>query len=110
MIGWLLRSLRRPKDEIDRSPRWASVRAKFLEDNPCCEACGGVKNLEVHHVIPYHVDPSKELDRSNLQVLCGLPRNCHWNVGHGFDWQAWRPDSRALAKQMLATKVERKPK
>lgn len=108
MIGWLLRALRRPADEIARSPRWATVRAKFLEDNPCCTACGGTKNLEVHHVVPYHVDPSKELDAANLQVLCGLPRNCHWCVGHGFDWKAWRPESRLLAHTIRNAKVVRK--
>ena len=108
MIGWLLRSLRKPQDGFDRSSRWPAVRAKHLEDHPCCTACGGTKNLEVHHVIPYHVDNSKELSPENLQTLCGLPRNCHWCVGHGFDWKAWRPDSRTLAKQMLATKVVRK--
>jgi 5-methylcytosine-specific restriction endonuclease McrA len=108
MLGWLLRALRKPQDEFARSSRWPAVRAKFLEDNPCCSACGGMKNLEVHHVTPYHVDPSKELAHANLQTLCGLPRNCHWSVGHGYDWKAWRPESRKLAKQMLDTRVERK--
>lgn len=108
MLGWLLRALRRPADEVARSPKWSSVRAAHLKLHPKCDACGAMDRLEVHHVIPYHVDPSKELSPDNLQTLCGLPRNCHWSVGHGFDWKAWRPDCRTLAKQTLETKVVRK--
>ena len=45
-----------------RSSGWRSVRNEHIENNPTCAACGRRDGLEVHHIVPYHVDPSKELD------------------------------------------------
>lgn len=67
-----------------RSGSWPALRDKHLKDNPWCEACGRVKRLTVHHVIPVHVDPSLELDEKNLITLCGV---CHLVFGHFFSWR-----------------------
>jgi len=68
-----------------RSSKWRGVRAKHLEDNPTCAVCGSSLVLEVHHIIPFHIAPDKELDPENLMTLCENRRygiNCHLLIGH----------------------------
>ena len=63
---------------IPRSGRWRTVRKNYLEFNKECAVCGTTKNLVVHHMVPVHVDPTKELDNDNFVVLCETPTfNCH---------------------------------
>lgn len=73
-----------------RSPKWSSIRKKFLNDNPSCAACGSIKKPEVHHIVPVHVDPSKELDENNLITLCD--KYCHFIFGHFMDWKSWNTE------------------
>jgi len=70
-----------------RSPKWQTVRKNHLILNPICAACGKFKKLEVHHIVPVHVDPSKELDPDNLMTLCADP--CHILFGHLMDFKSW---------------------
>ncbi len=68
-----------------RSSKWPAVRKSFLEENPTCAFCGGKDSLEVHHIKPFHLDPSLELDLSNLIALCESKKygvNCHLFFGH----------------------------
>lgn len=68
-----------------RSGKWPTVRSKHLLLNDKCAVCGSVKSLEVHHIVPFHVDPSKELDPNNLITLCETKNNgvnCHLLFGH----------------------------
>lgn len=95
MIGWL----------FGRSGCWKSTRENHLRREPFCQACGTAKDLEVHHCVPVHLDKTRECDPANLITLCGGKRNCHWAVGHGYDWQAYRPDVRELANTMRLSKV-----
>lgn len=86
----------KPGEEA-RSPHWPAVRKKFLEGKTCA-ACGGSENLEAHHVEPFHVEPAKELDPTNLIALCEHPgRDCHFRFGHFFDWKDWNDNVRADA-------------
>lgn len=84
---------------VPRSPRWAAVRAEFIAGNPRCACCGGREKLNVHHVTPFHIDPSRELDPSNLLTLCegGNGLNCHLWIGHAGNWAAWNILARADA-------------
>ena len=66
-----------------RSSSWSKVRADFLKVQKCCQACLSRRGLEVHHIIPFSVDPTKELDCENLIVLCHY---CHFVVGHLCNW------------------------
>lgn len=80
---------------VRRSSKWRSVREAHLREHPRCEACGDDKNLEVHHVKPYHLFPELELVRSNLMTLCchgpgGM--NCHLILGHCGNWLAYSAD------------------
>jgi hypothetical protein len=74
-------------DNFGRSSLWKSVRENHLKNNKFCAACGRTDNLEVHHIIPYQLDPSKELDPNNLITLCG--KYCHFVFGHLMDWKSW---------------------
>ena len=76
-----------------RSGQWPRVRREHLEREPACQACGRRKALEVHHVEPFHVDPARELDPTNLITLCGDP--CHFVHGHLMGWSRTNPSVRA---------------
>ena len=68
-----------------RSKDWSKVRAEFLQLNPRCAVCEGNKKLNVHHIVPFHVDPTLELEPSNLITLCERKKygiHCHLLVGH----------------------------
>src|SRR4051812_49059962 len=41
--------------EAKRSSGWSKVRKAHLEMEPACKACGGVRSLEVHHKLPFHL-------------------------------------------------------
>lgn len=70
-----------------RSPKWPALRAHFIRGK-CCQGCEATRDLEAHHVVPYHIDPSRELDENNLICLC---RECHFQLGHLRDWSASNP-------------------
>ena len=68
-----------------RSSQWPSVRKAHLEDFPTCAVCGGTKDLEVHHIRPFHLHPDLELNPNNLVTLCESKKagvNCHLWFGH----------------------------
>ena len=83
MFGWLRKA---PQDVFGtpRSGQWPRVRREHLAVQPTCQACGRAKELEVHHVRPYHEHPELELDPGNLITLCGDP--CHIVHGHLMSW------------------------
>lgn len=95
-----------------RSPQWPKVRRAFLKKHPHCFVCLGTKHLNVHHKLPFHLDPALELDETNLITLCEGKKtvNCHLIFGHWGDFaekynphvvedaRVWRP--RLIAKHM----------
>lgn len=95
-----------------RSPRWRVVRNTHLEAHPTCAVCGGVKKLEVHHIVPFHIDPSRELDPSNLITLCESGKRgivCHLLVGHRGNYRLENPfcsSDAALWNSRLSGKIE----
>ena len=74
------------KPEGLRSPKWDKVQKAHLEKEPVCQWCGSVKALNVHHIQPFHVNPSLELDQNNLITLC---RPCHFSAGHFCNWKGY---------------------
>ena len=93
------------KPARQRSPHWPAVRAAHLKRFPECAACGGAKALEVHHKQPFHAFPGLELIDSNLITLCEAPgRNCHYSLGHAYNWRGWNPhveDDAAMFRQRV---------
>lgn len=51
-----------------------------------CAACGSTKYLEVHHIVPVHVNNKRASDLNNLITLCDGPNgsnsSCHRYIGH----------------------------
>jgi 5-methylcytosine-specific restriction enzyme A len=92
---------------VGRSGKWPEVRKKHLEKHPTCAACGMPnidRQLEVHHVVPYHIAPNLELDPENLITLCDAPtRPCHRCFGHLWDWHKSNPYVRAVCSHFLTT-------
>jgi hypothetical protein len=89
---WLASSEEIVALSVPRSAKWRSLRNKHLEENPRCEACGCETNVVPHHVVPVHLDPSRELDPSNLVSLCESKTfNCHLFFGHLKRWDRHNP-------------------
>lgn len=75
-----------PPSQEMRAPQWSAVRDAWVREHPACAVCGTRKGLQVHHVVPISVDPSRELDRSNLMTLC---EPHHLLFGHLCNWNSW---------------------
>mgnify|MGYP003350581189 CR=1 FL=1 len=75
-----------------RSSQWPKVRAKHLEKQPTCVVCGGKDYLQVHHIEPFHSNPTKELDENNLITLCDGKFRCHFLFGHLLSWRSYNPN------------------
>lgn len=78
--------------EKTRSPLWGKTRDHFIESHPTCAACGSKKDLQVHHIKPFHLHPELELNETNLITLCMDENNCHLNIGHGDNFKAYNPN------------------
>jgi 5-methylcytosine-specific restriction endonuclease McrA len=74
-----------------RSPQWTKVRDAHIKIDPICNVCGTKEDLNVHHIIPFHVDKSKELEPTNLITLCNH-NGCHFTFGHLFNWSSSNPN------------------
>lgn len=75
-----------------RSSAWRRLREQHLRGKPRCEVCGSTNKVVPHHIIPFHVDPSRELDPTNLVSLCESPTfNCHLFFGHLKRWDRHNP-------------------
>lgn len=78
-----------------RSSHWPKVRREHLRKHPHCAICDTDKHLQVHHIVPFHINPNLELDPNNLVTLCeppGKTRKCHLCFGHIFDWHLYNPE------------------
>lgn len=81
-----------------RSSQWSRVRKERLAKEPLCVACGRRKDLEVHHVVPFHENPRMELEPSNLITVCQDP--CHRVFGHLLNWKKANQEVRADCDRM----------
>jgi hypothetical protein len=92
---------------VPRSPKWAAWLKAFLRGKACI-ACGQREGLTGHHVVPFHVDRSRELDPLNVVAICS--DRCHIVHGHFNDFALANPTVREdcaayLAKRLAAKKV-----
>ena len=88
-------------ERTKRSPHWPAVRRDWLRFHPACAACGGLASPEVHHVVPFSIDPARELDSKNLITLCETATRCHLTTGHFGNWRSYNPHVREDAAQKL---------
>ena len=105
----------KPRDElvyggVPRSSKWPKVRAAFIKAHPVCAVCGCKTNLSVHHIQPYHLVPSLELEENNLITLgeqCATG-NHHLLFGHLGNWLSYNICVRSDAS-IFATKIQERP-
>lgn len=85
-----------------RSWKWPAVRRAHLLKHPECAACAKIdfKN-EVHHIVPFKLDPSRELDASNLITLCDRH---HLTFGHFENYSTYNPNVRTTAENYRTEK------
>ena len=103
MFGWI----REKFFGAPRSGKWPAVRKRHLEREPACAACGRRRDLEVHHILPFHKHPELELDDGvdgsgtdgNLITLCSDP--CHLVHGHLLSWLRWNEGVREDCRKYL---------
>lgn len=56
------------------------LKERLILERGCCEHCGKPlvwDTASVHHIIPRCVDPSREFDITNLQLMC---HECHMRI------------------------------
>lgn len=82
----------RERTKARRSAGWDRVRDRHLEMFPFCAGCGGIRDLQVHHIVPFHVSPDLELVPRNLITLCMGDYDCHLRLGHGGSFRCYNPD------------------
>ena len=58
-----------------RGSQWKRIRKEAVKRAPFCAVCGTLKNLQVHHIIPYRITQDNE--QNNLVPLCP---SCHKKV------------------------------
>jgi 5-methylcytosine-specific restriction endonuclease McrA len=80
-----------------RSPQWPAVRRRWIKDHPNCCVCEIDRDLDVHHIEPFHVNPSRELDPSNFATCC---TRCHLLVGHLGRWDSWNREFLRIAREI----------
>jgi len=73
--------------------RWRKTRKEHLKHEDCCQMCGILRDLEVHHIEPWHLAPELRYEPSNLITLC---RECHFRFGHWLNWHSFNPGIREL--------------
>jgi hypothetical protein len=78
-----------------RSPDWLNLRNKFAESHPRCLLCGiEKKSLQIHHIVPFSVNPDLELEETNLIPLCTSKNwgyNDHLVIGHAQNFRLENP-------------------
>jgi 5-methylcytosine-specific restriction protein A len=100
-INLIRHSLRDIGVSAKRSSKWPTVEKHFRESHPTCAACGGTNRLNVHHCMPFHLDPEKELDPNNLITLCMGTKECHLHLGHNGNFKFYNPNIRHDANEAL---------
>jgi len=98
----LRHSLRDVGISTQRSGKWPTVEKHFREEHPTCAACGGNKNINIHHIHPFHIDPALELDPNNLLTLCMGKLECHLQIGHAGSFKQYNPNVRRDAAIVLS--------
>ena len=75
-----------------RSTKWPEFKKEFAKTHlPVCAACGGVDELNLHHLYVFHAYPEYELAEWNVRWLCNKNR-CHIDIGHLGDFKSVNPN------------------
>jgi hypothetical protein len=74
--------------------RWRQVSRAYRARHPRCALCHRDKNIEAHHIVPWHKSAELRYDDNNLISLC---RDDHFKFGHFNNWKLSNPGISALA-------------
>jgi hypothetical protein len=86
--------------ELKRSPLWPEAQRKYLAKNPECAVCPSNSNIQIHHVMPFHLchlvyRGDLELDERNFIPLCEESgNNHHLLLGHLGDFESYNQGGR----------------
>src|ERR1700722_1082943 len=92
--------VQRNPSSTERSPKWHEVERAHLAKEGWGRNCGATSALQVHHKMPFHLDPVRELDPTNLITLCENFRDgveCHLHVGHLGNCKNFNPQIAQIA-------------
>ena len=79
---------------------WRKARAAHIAEEPMCQMCGTEKDLDVHHVFPWHLFEDLRFDRDNFVTLC---TPCHIRFGHHWSYaKGYNPGILELCKAAQA--------
>lgn len=77
--------------------KWRRCAQLFVVDHKVCECCGENHELQVHHVVPWHISVELRFEPSNFIALC---QACHFRFGHLRNWKDSNPEIRVLCEQV----------
>lgn len=95
VMAWINRPIKdrsnddrkKERQQVYNTSRWRKLRELKLQLSPCCEICGSIENLNVHHITsPFggylapDVYDTLAYDINNLQTLCA---ECHQKLHNG---------------------------
>ena len=70
--------------------KWESFEHTYYKTHPKkCAACNERLHIDLHHIIPRHINPSLIFTESNLTPLC---RCDHFRIGHHKNWDTYNPN------------------
>lgn len=75
-----------PAMGLPRDPAWERESKAYLAENLKCCLCRQASEV-VHHVVPVHVNPKREMDKTNWSAVC---IRCHFSIGHLCNWRLWQ--------------------
>ena len=84
-----------------RSSAWPEWSDRYMARHPFCAVTGRliwrngkfIVEAALHHIVPFHLDPERELDETNVLPMTEAPPfNAHLIVGHLGDWRSFNPE------------------
>ena len=77
--------------------RMTKAKKLYVKQHNKCAICCYMKKLEVHHIVPVHIDCKLAADPNNFITLC---RNCHFIFGHFHNFRTkWNPEIVEFAEE-----------
>jgi 5-methylcytosine-specific restriction endonuclease McrA len=89
-----------------RSDGWPRARKLYLLIYPECAVCGERKKVVVHHILPFYLFPSLELEPTNFMTLC---EEHHLLFGHLNDFKSYNEEAICDA-QIWERRIKNRPK
>jgi hypothetical protein len=92
----LMQAERTAAADARQTTEYRHAMAAYRAAHPACEWCLRPGGIEVHHVLPVHVDPDRAADTNNMVALC---ERCHLVVGHAGNFAScWVPNLKEVVK------------